>query len=76
MLSYDSKLDLFQGKLRSQWMRPYVIPNFFPYGAVKIQDLESGDKFKVNGKRLKQFLELLSIEDVECLTLYEPSPDK
>jgi len=58
VLLYDSKLHLFPGKLRSRWTGPYIVLRVFPYGAVEIQDLESDAKFKVNGQRLKQFLEL------------------
>ena len=54
-------------------MGPYIISHVFPYHVVEIQDLESGATFKVNGQRLKQFLELLSKEDVECLVLRKPS---
>jgi len=35
---------------------------FFPYGVVEIQDPKNGAKFKVNGQRLKQVLELLGKE--------------
>ena len=74
VLLYDSRLHLFPGKLRSRWTGPYIVSRIFPYGAVEIQDSDSGATFKVNGHRLKQFLELPSKEDVECLILREPSP--
>ena len=76
VLLYDSKLHLFPGKLRSRWTGPYIVSHVFPYDVIEIQDQRSGAKFKVNGQRLKQFLELLSKEDVECLILHEPSPDR
>ena len=57
-------------------MSPYIASRVFPYNAVEIQDPESGATFKVNGQHLKQFLELPSREDVECLILREPSPDR
>lgn len=34
--SYDSKLHLFLGKLRSRWPDPYLVSCAFPYGAVNI----------------------------------------
>ena len=74
VLLYDSRLHLFPGKLRSRWTGPYIVSRIFPYGAVEIRDSDSGATFKVNGHRLKQFLELPSKEDVECLMLREPSP--
>ena len=75
VLLYDSKLHLFPGKLRSRWMGPYIVSHVFPYGAVEIQDPHSGATFKVNGQRLKQFQELSSQEDVECLILHKQSPE-
>jgi len=41
---------LFPGKLRSCWTGLYIILHVFPYGAVEIQDPDTGGKFKVNGK--------------------------
>ena len=73
VLLYDSKLHLFLWKLRSRWSGPYIVLRIIPYGAVEIQDPNSGATSKVNGQRLKQFLELPSKEDVECLILCEPS---
>jgi hypothetical protein len=34
----------------------------FPYGAIKIEDPKNGNTFKVNGQKLKPFLELRSME--------------
>jgi len=76
VLLYDSKLHLFPGKLSSRWMGPYIVSHVFPYGVVEIQYQESGAKFKVNGQRLKQLLKLPNAEDVECLILHVPSPDR
>ena len=52
-------------------MGSYLASHVFSYGAVKIQDPENSAKFKVNGHRLMQFLELPSIEGVECPILCE-----
>ena len=73
---YDPKLHLFPGRLRSRWKGPYIVSHIFPDGAVEIQDPQSGVTFKVNGQHLKQFLELPSQEDVECLILHEPNHDQ
>ena len=54
VLLYDSKLHV--GKLWSRW-RPFVVKIVFPNGAVKIVDPKDGHDFKVNGQRLKPFLE-------------------
>jgi len=57
-------------------MGPYIVSHVFPYGAVEIQDPQSGATFKVNCQRLKPFLELPGQEDVGCLILHEPSHDQ
>ncbi|RVW81639.1 Retrovirus-related Pol polyprotein from transposon 17.6 [Vitis vinifera] len=57
VLLYDSKLHIFPGKLRSRWNGPYVVKEVFPYGTVTIQNPRTGNEFKVNGQRLKHFIE-------------------
>jgi len=76
VLLYDSKLHLFSGKLRSRWTGHYIVSRVFSYGAVEIQDPESGATFKVNDQHLKPFLELSRKEDMQCLILRESSPDR
>ncbi|KAM2151481.1 hypothetical protein ACFX1R_045922 [Malus domestica] len=48
VLLFNSRLQLFPGKLHSKWIGPFVITNVFPYGAVLIQSLKTGHEFKVN----------------------------
>lgn len=74
VLLYDSRLHLFPGKLRSRWTGPFVVVRVFPHGAVEIRDPTNDQLLKVNGHRLKHFLELPSEGDVECLSLYVPPP--
>ena len=57
VLLYCSRLHMFPGKLCSRWTAPFVIKVVYPYGAVEIENLENGKSFKVNGQRLKPFLE-------------------
>ena len=57
VLLYSSRLHMFPGKLRSRWTGPFVDKVVYPYGAVEIENLENGKSFKVNGQRLKPFLE-------------------
>jgi hypothetical protein len=42
------------------------------HGAIKIEDLKSGNTQKVNGQRLKPFLEL-EIPEIEELPLEDPT---
>ena len=57
VLLYNSRLHIFPGKLCSRWTRPFIVKVIHPYGAVEIENLENGKIFKVNGQRLKPFLE-------------------
>ena len=54
---YSSHLHMFPGKLRSRWTGPFVVKVVYLYGAVEIENPENGKSFKVNGQRLKPFLE-------------------
>ncbi|RVW87326.1 Gag-Pol polyprotein [Vitis vinifera] len=57
VLLYDSKLHLFPGKLKSRWMGPFIIHQVHPNGVVELLKSNSIDTFKVNGHRLKPFIE-------------------
>jgi len=69
---YNSFLHLFLGKLRSRWTCPFIVRSVFPHGAIEIEDPKNGTTFKVNGQRLKPFLELMSLE-IETTLLEDPS---
>ncbi|XP_070020212.1 uncharacterized protein LOC142180872 [Nicotiana tabacum] len=55
VLLYNSRLRLFPGKLKSRWTGPYNVTDVTPYGAIEIQQINGGEKFKVNGHRLKLY---------------------
>ncbi|XP_058217607.1 uncharacterized protein LOC131328718 [Rhododendron vialii] len=63
VLLYNSKLHVFPGKLRSRWEGPYVVHQVFPHGAIEVVNPANGYIFKVNGQRLKPFLENFTVED-------------
>ncbi|KAL5537987.1 hypothetical protein UlMin_045695 [Ulmus minor] len=71
VLLYNSRLHLFPGKLRSRWSGPFLVRTIFPHGAVEIENPKNSDVFKVNGQRLKPFLELRAPE-VEDILLEDP----
>ncbi|XP_031283268.1 uncharacterized protein LOC116141936 [Pistacia vera] len=73
VLLNHSRLWLFSAKLRSHWIRPFVVINVFPHGAVEIQSLATSKVFKVNGHRLKTFYEGLQEENVAGLDLEDPT---
>jgi hypothetical protein len=73
VLLYNSRLHLFPGKLRSRWTGPYIVRVVFPHGAVEVEDPKDGNIFKVNGQRLKPFLDLKdSLVSEEVMTLHDP----
>ncbi|KAL8105185.1 hypothetical protein AgCh_029107 [Apium graveolens] len=72
VLLYNSRLHLFPGKLRSRWEGPYIVKVVFPYGAIEIENLKNGEIFKVNGQRLKPFLELPVDSEEEVIHLIDP----
>ena len=57
VLLYSSRLHMFPGKLCSRWTGPFIIKVVYLYGVVEIENSENGKTFKVNGQRLKPFLE-------------------
>ena len=71
VLLYNSRLHLFSGKLKSRWTGPFVVKTVFPHGAVEISDTKIGNDFKVNGQRLKPFLESVPVNEM-ALGLFDP----
>ena len=56
VLLYSSWLHMFPRKLHSRWTGPFIVKVVYPYGAMEIENPDSGKSFKVNGQRLKPFL--------------------
>ncbi|XP_074297799.1 uncharacterized protein LOC141628574 [Silene latifolia] len=75
VLLFQSRFKLFPGKLRSRWIRPYVVTDVVFHGAIEIRSLATNKVVKVNGQRLKPYYEGFQVETVESLTLYEPIYD-
>ncbi|KAM1439543.1 hypothetical protein TB2_012665 [Malus domestica] len=72
VLLFSSRLKLFPGKLKSRWTGPYVVTKIFPHGAVEISNEAQGNTFKVNGHRLKPYVESPFDTAYESLTLKAP----
>ena len=51
--------------------RAFVIKTVFPHGAIEIYDPKNGNEFKVNGQRLKPFLESIPEADT-TMGLFDP----
>jgi hypothetical protein len=76
VLMFNSRVKLFgHGKLKSKWEGPFDVIDTSSHGAITLRD-DSGNIFKVNGQRLKIFLEPDEIldEEVDVIELidYEP----
>ena len=71
VLFYNSRLHLFPRKLRSRWTGRFIVKNVFSHGAIEIENPKNGNIFKVNGQRLKPFLENFSQEE-ESINLEDP----
>ena len=54
VLLFNSRLNLFPGKLKSRWFGPFVITQVFAYGSVELSHPEKGN-LKVNGQRLNPY---------------------
>jgi hypothetical protein len=57
VLLFNSRLKLFPGKLRSRWSGPFLIQKVFAHGAVELRNPANGDTFKVNGQRVKSYIQ-------------------
>ena len=79
VLLYSSRLHIFLGKLRSRWTGPFIVKVVYSYGAVEIENPDTRKYFKVNGQRLKLFLEHFDHQDnSEDLVdpLYQDTPSE
>jgi hypothetical protein len=57
VLLFNSRVRLFgHGKIQSKWEGPYKVVNSSSHGVVTLED-NKGTLFKINGQRLKIFLE-------------------
>ncbi|CAN6540810.1 unnamed protein product [Malus baccata var. baccata] len=77
VLLYNSRLRLFPGKLRSKWIGPFEVTQVMPHGAIEIKNLQTGELFKVNGQRLKHYLDA-TLPEIKEVAYFEapPSPYK
>ena len=71
VLLYNSRLHLFPGKLQNRWSGPFIVQDVSSHGTVEIRHPRTGNVFKVNGHRLKPYLELERGE-VEVVDLRDP----
>ncbi|XP_021767744.1 uncharacterized protein LOC110732134 [Chenopodium quinoa] len=74
VLLFNSRLCLFPRKLKSKWLGPFVISKTTPYGSFELD--ADGNKFMVNGHRLKHYFCKEEVGLIECLMLgpLDPKP--
>ncbi|RVW78395.1 Gag-Pol polyprotein [Vitis vinifera] len=70
VLLYDSKLHLFPGKLKSRWVGPFVIHQVHSHGVIELLNSNSAKTFKVNGQRLKPYIEPFSRDKESYFSIY------
>ena len=57
VILFNFRVKVFgHGKLHSKWLGPYLVVNVSSHSAITIQD-NDGNTYKVNGHRLKLFLD-------------------
>ncbi|RVW67959.1 Retrovirus-related Pol polyprotein from transposon opus [Vitis vinifera] len=71
VLLYDSRLHIFPGKLKSRWIGSFIIHQVHLNGVVELLNSNGIDTFRVNGHRLKPFIEPFKPEKEE-INLLEP----
>nr|GEU73335.1 reverse transcriptase domain-containing protein [Tanacetum cinerariifolium] len=54
VLLFNSRLNIFSGKLKTRWSGPFTITHVFSYGTIGLSQT-NGPNFKVNGHRLKHY---------------------
>nr|GFB10866.1 reverse transcriptase domain-containing protein [Tanacetum cinerariifolium] len=54
VLLFNSRLNIFSGKLKSRWSGPFTISHVYPYGTIELSQPD-GPNFKVNGHRVKHY---------------------
>nr|GEW31572.1 reverse transcriptase domain-containing protein [Tanacetum cinerariifolium] len=54
VLLFNSRLNIFFGKIKTRWSGPFTITHVFPYGTIELSQTD-GPNFKMNGHRLKHY---------------------
>ncbi|RVW44008.1 Retrovirus-related Pol polyprotein from transposon 17.6 [Vitis vinifera] len=75
VLMYDTRLHIFPGKLKSRWIGPFIIHRVWSNGVVELVNSNGKDSFRVNGYRLKPFMEPFKSEKeaINLLSLKKPN---
>ncbi|XP_024016309.1 uncharacterized protein LOC112089784 [Eutrema salsugineum] len=69
VLLYNSRLQLFPGKLCSRWSGPFIVKEVRPYGAIVLLTPDGSRVFTVNGQRVKHYWAKAEIPDGHIVPL-------
>ncbi|XP_041001621.1 uncharacterized protein LOC121247319 [Juglans microcarpa x Juglans regia] len=72
VILYNSCLHIFPGKLKSRWNGPYIVKKVHPHGEVDIVNPKNGNRFIVNGQRLKPFMTTFDPNEEIFLHVQDP----
>ena len=72
VLLYNSRLHLFLRKLKLKWSGPFIVKNAYLHRAVEIENPKNRVTFKVNGQRIKPYLEYQPREASTEINLSDP----
>lgn len=76
MLLFNSRLNLFAGKLKSKWLGPFVVSSEYPSRSIKLEKHEK-KRFVMNRKRLNHYhMDWPGELRLNCLILRKPSDKK
>ncbi|RVW81117.1 Gag-Pol polyprotein [Vitis vinifera] len=70
------RLHIFPGKLKSRWIGPFIIHQVHLNGVVELLNSNGTDIFKVNGHRLKPFIEPFKQKMRKSTSLSHKKPDQ
>ena len=62
VLLFNSRLRLFPGKLKSKWSGTFTVVSSTQFGVMTLRT-SNHEEFKVNGKRLKNYLGRKQLEE-------------
>ncbi|XP_076942851.1 uncharacterized protein LOC143612863 [Bidens hawaiensis] len=62
---YNTGMKLFPGKLKSKWTSPYSVVRVGNHGQYKIEDFDDHVRQVLNGYRLKPYLEMKDIHEMD-----------
>ena len=73
VLLYNSRLKLFLGKLKSRWLGPSKLVRIYNHGVVDLLYDRIDQEFKVNGHKVKHYMDSTVDHSKEDVLLKNPT---